>query len=117
MAEQRFDIVFNGVVRPGFDPEQARDNVAALFRTTRDKVAGLFSGSEVVLKRGVDQATAEKYRSTLHNAGVLCRARPVAGAAQPAPAPAAPRPAPAAAAPAASAASASGGAAAPQPDA
>ena len=61
MSDATFDILFYGVVKPGHDPEQARVNLAALFKTDRSKVDQLFSGNEVVIKQGVDETTARAH--------------------------------------------------------
>jgi hypothetical protein len=70
-----YDVLFYGVVKPGHDPEQARDNLAALFKTERCKVDPLFSGSEVVIKRGVDETTAKRYQAAFAQAGLVCQLR------------------------------------------
>ncbi len=77
-----YDVLFYGVVKPGNDPEQARDNLAALFKTERSKVDPLFSGSEVVIKRGVDETTAKRYQAAFAKAGLVCQLRE-AGSAPP----------------------------------
>ena len=70
-----YDVLFYGVVKPGHDPEQARNNLATLFKTERGKVDPLFSGGEVVIKRGVDEATAKRYQAAFAQAGLVCQLR------------------------------------------
>ena len=77
-----YDVLFYGVVKPGHDPEQARNNLATLFKTERGKVDPLFSGGEVVIKRGVDEATAKRYQAAFAQAGLVCQLRE-AGSAPP----------------------------------
>ena len=76
-----YDVLFYGVVKPGHDPEQARDNLAALFKTERGKVDPLFSGSEVVIKRGIDETTAKRYQAAFAKAGLVCQLRDASSAA------------------------------------
>ena len=73
-----YDVLFYGVVKPGQDPGQARDNLAVLFKTERSKIDPLFSGSEVVIKRGVDEATAKRYQTAFAQAGLVCQLRDTA---------------------------------------
>ena len=75
MSDATFDILFYGVVKPGHDPEQARVNLAALFKTDRSKVDKLFSGAEVVIKQGVDETTAKRYQAAFAQAGLVCQLR------------------------------------------
>jgi len=75
MSDGTYDILFYGVVKPGHDPEQARVNLAALFKTDRARVDKLFSGSEVVIKQGVDETTAKRYQAAFAEAGLVCQLR------------------------------------------
>jgi len=79
-----FEVVMNGVCVPGQEPATVRANVARLFKTTPDKVAALFSGQLVVIKRGLDEATAVKYQAALRQAGAMAQVREAAP--QPSPA-------------------------------
>lgn len=75
-----YDVLFYGVVKPGHDPEQARNNLATLFKTERAKVDPLFSGSEVVIKHGVDETTAKRYQAAFAKAGLVCQLREASSA-------------------------------------
>jgi len=81
MSDPIFDILFYGVVKPGHDPEQARANLATLFKTDRTRVDRLFSGNEVVIKQGADETTAKRYQAAFAQAGLVCQVRPAAAAA------------------------------------
>jgi hypothetical protein len=80
VSDSTFDILFYGVVKPGHDPEQARANLATLFKTDRARVDRLFSGNEVVIKQGVDETTAKRYQAAFAQAGLVCQVRPSAAA-------------------------------------
>lgn len=69
MEEQRFDIVFAGATLPGFDRDTVARNLVQIFRTTPETVARLLDGGTHVLKRGLDDAAAQKYRNALEQAG------------------------------------------------
>lgn len=94
-----FEVVFHGQVRPGIDPAQARARIGQLFQVNDKQLDVLFSGRRMVIKRGLDEAAAQKYLQAIERAGALCEVQPEA-AAQEAPSTAAP-PEPAAITPAA----------------
>jgi len=71
MKGEKFDIVFRGKLAAGFEEATVRANLARLFKRDEAQIAPLFSGSRAILKRGVDGATADKYRETLRNAGAI----------------------------------------------
>lgn len=71
-----YQIVFNGEILPGISTEQVRKNAAKLFKLTDPvKLEKLFSGAEVVLKRGLERSRAELYLKRLSEAGLRCKTR------------------------------------------
>ncbi len=103
MSDDLFEVSFAGVVRDGEDPAEVRAKVGKMFNADEAKLAQLFSGKRIIIKKNIDQATAAKYQTALTRAGAECEVRPMGGAA---PAAAEPQAAPAGteAAPAAAAA-------------
>ena len=82
-----YSVVFSGKVHDGFTVEQVRQNIAALFRTDdATRLDQLFSGSPVVLKKGLDEDRARKYQQTLLKAGAVCELRQAGAAPLPTPA-------------------------------
>ena len=79
-----FEVVFHGQVRPGVDVAQARARIGQLFQVGDQQLEVLFSGRRIVIKQGLDEAAAEKYRQAIERAGALCEVQPV-GAVQAAP--------------------------------
>lgn len=73
MTEPRFKIVFDGTLLPGVEPDNAKENLAVLFKTQRDAVERLFSGRPVALKRDLAEADAQKYLMALNKAGLDAR--------------------------------------------
>lgn len=71
MSENTFAVAFSGQLVEGADPARVRANLAQLFKLDPTKVEHLFSGKRVVIKKGVDQQTAEKYKLALHKAGAV----------------------------------------------
>ena len=52
VAETDFQVVFDGQLIEGADPDQVKANIAKLFKIEVSKVGPLFSGRRTVVKRG-----------------------------------------------------------------
>ena len=65
----RYEVAFSGELVPGAQLETVQANLAKLFQADAQRIAQLFSGRRVVIKNNLDEAAAEKYRSTLERAG------------------------------------------------
>lgn len=76
MAEPLFDIVFRGDIVLGHGIADVKARLGQLFKIDAAKVEVLFAGGAVPLKRNVDQATAEKYKTVLTKAGAQVQIRP-----------------------------------------
>lgn len=80
MDSPRYDIYLTGKLAEGVAPAAASAQLAALFKSTPEAMAALLTGKPQLLKRGVDKATALKYRDALQRIGVLVafKAQPAA---------------------------------------
>jgi hypothetical protein len=78
VSDQRFDLSYSGVMRPGADPVQARRLLTDAFRLSDQDAARLFSGRPMLIKRGVDAATAARVEQVFARAGAVLTVRPVA---------------------------------------
>ena len=76
-----FEVVFSGEVLDGFDPAETRAKIGKLFNADETKIARLFSGNSIVIKKDLDEATAYKYVGAFKNAGAKAIARDTAAAA------------------------------------
>jgi hypothetical protein len=65
----QYRVVFRGAVREGFTVRQVKDNLAAAFKLDASKTDTLFSGPPVLIKSGVDEASARKYADAFWRAG------------------------------------------------
>lgn len=72
MSDELFEIAFSGQIAAGEDPEQVKSRVGAMFKAGEDKLAQLFSGKRIVIKKNIDAQTAEKYRQAMERAGAVC---------------------------------------------
>lgn len=77
MSEQTYDVILEGMCRPGTNLNEVKANIARLFRLQMDKVDKLFKGKPAIIKKGLDLALARKYQSAVKKAGAACKLRPL----------------------------------------
>jgi len=80
MSDQLFEIAFSGKVSEGADPAAVKAKIGKMFNADEAKLAQLFSGKRIVIKKNLDQATAAKYKTAFNRAGAECDVRPMGGA-------------------------------------
>jgi len=80
MSDQLFEVAFSGQVSQGASPEEVKARVGKIFNADETKLAQLFSGKRIVIKKNIDQATAAKYKTALNRAGAECEIVPMGGA-------------------------------------
>lgn len=68
---ESFEIVFRGDIQFGQNLADVKLKLQQLFKIDAVKIDTLFTGKPVVLKRGLDKASAEKYQDVLTKAGAL----------------------------------------------
>jgi hypothetical protein len=76
MADPKYDLIFSGELTPGTDPGAVRERIRELFKLTDDTLEKLFSGRPVAIKRGVDTATAVRFRDAFRDAGAVVQVLP-----------------------------------------
>jgi uncharacterized membrane protein YhaH (DUF805 family) len=76
MTQARFKIVFDGQLMPDVALETAKDNLIRLFKSDATRIAALFSGNPIALKRDLPENEADKYLAALHRAGAKARKEP-----------------------------------------
>ena len=70
MSEQ-YKLIFTGQIAAGFSQPEVEAGLARLFKTEVAKIALMFSGQAVVLRKGLDEATAGQYLAALAKVGAL----------------------------------------------
>jgi hypothetical protein len=68
---EQFEIIFRGDIQFGQNLVDVKARLQQLFKIDTAKVEALFTGKPVVLKRGLDKVSAEKYQDVLSKAGAL----------------------------------------------
>ena len=84
---QLYQIAFDGTLTGEIAIEKVKSNLGAMFKMNATQVEALFSGKPIVIKRNVDQATAQKYQNAFKKAGAQCTLiadRPAASPSKPA---------------------------------
>lgn len=71
MAENRYQLVITGL-QDGQDRQQVAARLAKLFKTDTSKTLPLTEKPRSIIKKNLDQASAEKYRQALLKTGVQC---------------------------------------------
>lgn len=79
METREFDIIFRGDIVLGHQLQDVKQRLQQLFKVDANKVDALFTGRPVPLKRGLDEATANKYRDVLLKAGAQVEVCPAGG--------------------------------------
>ncbi|WP_018233025.1 hypothetical protein [Thioalkalivibrio thiocyanodenitrificans] len=69
MAQSDYRVTLTGPSASGVPPDQARAALARLFKLPDDRVQALLAELPVVIKKGLDEATARKYQAVLQQAG------------------------------------------------
>ena len=72
MSDQLFEVAFSGQISDGANPDEVKARVGKIFNADDAKLAQLFSGKRIVIKKNIDRATANKYQTALNRAGAVC---------------------------------------------
>lgn len=92
MSDELFEIAFSGQIADGADFESVKQKIGQIFKADENRLAQMFSGKRVIIKREADAATVAKYRGAFGKAGAICEIKSVASAEQTSSAPSAPAP-------------------------
>lgn len=77
MTVKTYQVVVTGQLAPGAQLEQVKEKVARLFNAPAAKLAALFAGTRVVVKKGLDRAAAERYVAALLETGLIALVEPL----------------------------------------
>jgi len=84
MSDQLFEVAFSGQISEDASTDDVKARLGKMFNADEAKLAQLFSGRRVVIKKNIDQATAEKYKTALNRAGAECEVAAMGGGTAPA---------------------------------
>ena len=73
-----FNVTFEGKVAPGKELEAVKKAIMDLLKVEPGGIEHIFSGRPILLKKGVNASTAERYRKAIEAAGAVCKVEPMA---------------------------------------
>lgn len=76
MTESKYRVVMTGGLVGGKSENDVKARMAALFKTSTDKISALLNNPGIVIKKDIDLATAKKYAGAIQAAGAGCRIDP-----------------------------------------
>ena len=79
MSDQLFEVAFSGQISDGANADDVKAKVGKMFNADEAKLAQLFSGKRIVIKKNIDQATASKYKTAINRAGAECEVKSIGG--------------------------------------
>jgi hypothetical protein len=77
MATERYNIVFKGDIRAGYNREDVKNSLAAMFKLSVDQIERIFAEAPYFVKKDVDQPTAAQYQAAFERAGAHCQIVPL----------------------------------------
>lgn len=75
MSDELYEVAFSGQVSDAADMDNVKARVGKMFNADDAKIAQLFSGRRVVIKKNIDQATANKYQGAFTKAGAIAEVK------------------------------------------
>ncbi|HEY9037313.1 MAG TPA: hypothetical protein VIM96_11450 [Pseudomonadales bacterium] len=78
MSEPLFDLYFSGQCIPNAPLDAVKKNMGLVFKADAAKIDALFNGQTHCIKKGLDQAAAQKYEAILRKAGAIIELKPQA---------------------------------------
>jgi len=72
MSDELFEVAFSGEIDDTVDLNEVKAKFAKMFNADENKLAHLFSGRRIVIKKNIDAATAAKYQTALERVGAIC---------------------------------------------
>jgi hypothetical protein len=87
MSDELFEVAFSGQIDDGADLDEVKAKVAAMFKADETKLAHLFSGKRIVIKKNIDAQTANKYQTALGRVGAKCEVKSLSVSDEVAPSP------------------------------
>jgi hypothetical protein len=81
MSDELFEVAFSGKISEGADLDEVKARVGKMFKADDAKIAQMFSGKRMVIKRNLDKAAAAKYGYAFKKAGAVCELKQMSGSA------------------------------------
>ncbi len=76
MTENKYRVVLTGELADGKSENEVKARMAALFKTSVDKIGMLLKKQGAVIKKDINLATAKKYAGAIQSTGAVCKIDP-----------------------------------------
>jgi len=76
MTENKYRVVLTGALAEGRSEDDVTARMAALFKTSIDRIGMLLKKQGAVIKKDLDLATAKKYANAIMSTGAVCKIDP-----------------------------------------
>ncbi len=70
-----YSVIFEGNISDGHQVQDVKKKLGTLFKIDEKRVDRLFAKPQVVLKKGLDYDSAQKYRHAIQNTGAVCNVK------------------------------------------
>jgi hypothetical protein len=80
MSGELYKLILERKIKDGAQLDHVKTRLAALFKTDIARIDALFVNAPVVIKRGLKQAEALKYKQAIEQTGARCRIEPASAA-------------------------------------
>ena len=87
MSDELFEVAFSGQIDDNADLVEVKGKIAKMFHADETKLAQLFSGKRIVIKKNIDAQTAAKYKTALERAGAKCEVKSLSASGEVVPGP------------------------------
>ncbi len=87
MSDELFEVAFSGQINDAADLDEVKAKFAKMFNADENKLAHLFSGKRIVIKKNIDAATAAKYQTAIERVGAICEIKSLSSSNEIAPGP------------------------------
>jgi hypothetical protein len=72
MSDELFEVAFSGQINNDADLNEVKAKFAKMFNADENKLAHLFSGKRIIIKKNIDAETAAKYQTAIARVGAKC---------------------------------------------
>ena len=69
--ESNYSVTFSGQLVPGEEPDQVKQRLARLFKSSESAIEKLFTGKSVTIKKDITEEKAITYQKALLKAGAI----------------------------------------------
>lgn len=76
-GNETYNVILTGKALAGFELSTVKTNLATAFKLSPEAVDRYFVGKPLIVKKGADLQTAEKYKARFEEAGAECKISPV----------------------------------------